>query len=389
MADENKIIDLETLSHFKTKQDLYNLEKFKLKGDSTDLKGAVRYDAAQVLTDEQKAQARANIGIDLDKLGSGSGNSDDGSVVANKFDEEGKLKAEFLPDMAEALKPLDDVVEGYLKPEDNLFYTTAEYTEQIVGEVGKIYLDLGSDKTYRWGGSRYILIGGVPNGGSGDSVVAEDEIIIVTATLTGNRTAAIDEATAEIINDYNGEKPLYIKVEPIGVYGLYSGDKRFVGNYGLYFVFITVNSDNTCDLEMYEIGNGNWAAIPDGKQTYSLATINGVMHYVSSEIYKNTQNIVQKDENGKVPADCLPSYVDDVIEGYYYEEQACFYENIGYDEDGKITSWDVSITGEAGKIYLDLLTNNTYRWSGSQYVRMNPDEYTIATNEDINALFNK
>ena len=62
MAEKKQAVSIEQLSHFKVKQDLENLEKFKLKTDSTDLKGAVRYDAAQALTEQEKAQARANIG---------------------------------------------------------------------------------------------------------------------------------------------------------------------------------------------------------------------------------------------------------------------------------------------------------------------------------------
>ena len=61
--------------------------------------------------------------------------------------------------------------------------------------------------------------------------------------------------------------------------------------------------------------------------------------------------------NGKVPASQLPSYVDDVIEGYYY--------NNNFYEDEKYTKL---ITGEAGKIYVDLITSYTYRWSGSTYI---------------------
>ncbi len=60
---------------------------------------------------------------------------------------------------------------------------------------------------------------------------------------------------------------------------------------------------------------------------------------------------------GKVPSSQLPSYVDDVIEGYYYE--SAFYED---------SEHTFLITPESGKIYVDLTTSRAYRWSGSQYV---------------------
>lgn len=63
--------------------------------------------------------------------------------------------------------------------------------------------------------------------------------------------------------------------------------------------------------------------------------------------------------DGKVPSAQLPSFVDDVIEGYYYD--AKFYRDSGHTEE---------ITPAAGIIYVDLPTNKTYRWSGSAYVEI-------------------
>lgn len=60
--------------------------------------------------------------------------------------------------------------------------------------------------------------------------------------------------------------------------------------------------------------------------------------------------LAELDANGKVPSSQLPSYVDDVLE---YAKQANF-----------------PSTGETGKIYIDLATNKTYRWSGSAYVEI-------------------
>lgn len=54
--------------------------------------------------------------------------------------------------------------------------------------------------------------------------------------------------------------------------------------------------------------------------------------------------------DGKVPAAQLPAYVDDVLE---YATASAF-----------------PVAGEAGKIYVTLDTNLTYRWSGSAYVEI-------------------
>lgn len=69
--------------------------------------------------------------------------------------------------------------------------------------------------------------------------------------------------------------------------------------------------------------------------------------------------VAELDENGKVPSSQLPSYVDDVIEGYLSGGK--FYKELGHTTE---------ITGEAGKIYTDLATNKTYRWSGSAFTEI-------------------
>ena len=57
--------------------------------------------------------------------------------------------------------------------------------------------------------------------------------------------------------------------------------------------------------------------------------------------------------DSKVPAANLPSYVDDVEE---YASKSAF-----------------PVTGESGKIYVDLSDNKTYRWSGTDYVVIGND----------------
>lgn len=70
------------------------------------------------------------------------------------------------------------------------------------------------------------------------------------------------------------------------------------------------------------------------------------------------------DENGKIPANNLPSFVDDVVE---YESFASF-----------------PSTGEGGKIYVDLTTNKTYRWGGTTYVEISA---SIALGETSTTAF--
>ncbi len=67
--------------------------------------------------------------------------------------------------------------------------------------------------------------------------------------------------------------------------------------------------------------------------------------------------------DGKVPASQLPSYVDDVLE---------FASKTNFPS-----------SGEKGKIYVDLSTENIFRWSGSAYVEISP---SLITQADIKKL---
>ena len=68
-------------------------------------------------------------------------------------------------------------------------------------------------------------------------------------------------------------------------------------------------------------------------------------------------NWAKTSNTDKIPADKLPGYVDDVIEGYLSDGQ--FYS------DSAHTS---QIDAEGGKIYIDIVSGKTYRYSGSAYV---------------------
>lgn len=71
----------------------------------------------------------------------------------------------------------------------------------------------------------------------------------------------------------------------------------------------------------------------------------------------SVNGLAELDSTGKVPSAQLPSFVDDVIEGYLSSGK--FY---------KESAHTTQISGESGKIYIDLSTEKTYRWSGSKFV---------------------
>lgn len=79
------------------------------------------------------------------------------------------------------------------------------------------------------------------------------------------------------------------------------------------------------------------------------------------------------DGTGKVPAAQLPSYVDDVLEGYVSGGKF-------YSDEGK----QKEVPLESGKIYVDLTTNKTYRYSGTQLTEISA---SLALGETASTAF--
>ena len=99
------------------------------------------------------------------------------------------------------------------------------------------------------------------------------------------------------------------------------------------------------------------------KDTNKLYRWNGTTYAELSSLGYTAENAANKgiangyaglDSTGKVPSTQLPSYVDDVVEVANYAA--------------------LPVTGETGKIYITLDTNNIYRWSGSVYVEISTDK---------------
>ena len=108
--------------------------------------------------------------------------------------------------------------------------------------------------------------------------------------------------------------------------------------------------------------NADWNAVSGDAQILNKPTIplvdsvptSGSTNAVSSGSVFTALSFKADLVGGKVPAYQLPSFVDDVLEGYY--NGTSFY----IDSD-----FATLITGETGKIYINLLKNTTYRYTGS------------------------
>lgn len=106
--------------------------------------------------------------------------------------------------------------------------------------------------------------------------------------------------------------------------------------------------------------------------SFSLADIGAI-----PKTEKGSANgVATLDADGKVPSSQLPSYVDDVVEGYYAD--GAFYA-----EEAHTTE----ITGESSKIYVDLTTNKTYRFGGTTYVEITSGDMVALSNTEIDSIY--
>lgn len=112
---------------------------------------------------------------------------------------------------------------------------------------------------------------------------------------------------------------------------------------------------------------GTWESVPT--INYPVTSVNsktGAVSLSASDVSAVATSAVGANSgvaplnaSGKIDSTYLPSYVDDVIEGYYYNSK--FYTTSAHTTE---------ITGETGKIFVDLSTNKTYRYGGSSFTEI-------------------
>lgn len=109
---------------------------------------------------------------------------------------------------------------------------------------------------------------------------------------------------------------------------------------------------------------------------------------IDSSTKGQANGVATLDENGLIPSTQLPSYVDDVIEGYAdvtvteVDSTSTVVVNGFYlDKDHK-----TAVTGESGKIYVDVETNLSYRWGGTTYVQITSSDCAVLTNKEIDDI---
>lgn len=126
-----------------------------------------------------------------------------------------------------------------------------------------------------------------------------------------------------------------------------------VGSDGVLTVAATVTPDDLAKIA------GLTSNVQDqitSVKTTADTTASNLSNYIPTTQKGSASGVVPLNSQGLIDSTYLPSYVDDVIEGYYYNSK--FYSDSAHTTE---------ITGESGKIYVDLSSEKTYRWSGSVF----------------------
>lgn len=89
---------------------------------------------------------------------------------------------------------VDDVIEAYYH--NNVMYEDAEYTTPITADKGKIYVDLSTEKIYRWGGTTYVEISKCEG---------------FTPTIMTGAGASTDGATGYVPKPVAGDNTAYLR----------------------------------------------------------------------------------------------------------------------------------------------------------------------------------
>ena len=106
---------------------------------------------------------------------------------------------------------------------------------------------------------------------------------------------------------------------------------------------------------------------------------------INSDTVGQPSGVASLGIDGKVPSTQLPSYIDDVVEGYAKTTTS---DSGVVTVDGfyKEAEFITAITGETGKIYVDLTTNLSYRYGGTTYVQITSSDMTALTNAEIDTI---
>lgn len=135
---------------------------------------------------------------------------------------------------------------------------------------------------------------------------------------------------------------------------------------------IKVGTGLTMDGEVLSVAGGGTADSVDWSNITNKPDLN---EKVNTSVLGQANGVATLDESGKVPSVQLPSYVDDVVEGYFFDNK--FYNDEAHTSE---------ITGEVSKIYIDVVSNLSYRYGGTTYTVITSCDMIAISNAEIDEI---
>ena len=163
-------------------------------------------------------------------------------------------------------------------------------------------------------------------------------------------TSLSDYKIADAYTKSDTDAKLNLKANTVDVYNKSDIDR-----------FIVQKADKATTLAGYNIEDAYTKSEVDTKLSKKIDFDSLQKLYVTKTEKGTAGGVATLDSSGLVPSSQLPSYVDDVVEGYYIDSKF-------YKDEAKATL----ITGESDKIYVDMATNHSYRYapSSTSYIRI-------------------
>lgn len=163
-------------------------------------------------------------------------------------------------------------------------------------------------------------------------------------------TSLSDYKIADAYTKSDTDAKLNLKANTVDVYNKSDIDR-----------FIVQKADKATTLAGYNIEDAYTKSEVDTKLSKKVDFDSLQKLYVAKTEKGTAGGVATLDSSGLVPSSQLPSYVDDVVEGYYIDSKF-------YKDEAKATL----IIGESDKIYVDMETNHSYRYapSSTSYVRI-------------------
>lgn len=265
-----------------------------------------------------------------------------------------------------------------LKWDENNKQLYLDYTDSFKLTDNKLDLDLSNS---------IATGGGLDTDSNGDLKVDPNDFAGKTIVIDNSKMEVnVDGTTIKKTNSGNDKEVIYVSLADIA-----DGSSIIVDNGKLKanvseYVLPTASASTKGGVK---IGNGLVMGGND-LEVLSAKVDNATIEFDEHNNLSVKDGVFAKIINGQVDPSVLPSYIDDVIEGYYNPTDGKMYEDFTPgDPTADPPTEDIyanEITPDETKIYVDPRDTNTYRWSGSVYVNISGSPIDAITNAEIDSM---